>query len=137
MHLNALYDLLKRRYMDAVLQDSRDENENKALINMLENFKHDSIIVADTNYDSYNNIAHLENKGLKYVICIKSTTGIVKKFNLPLNEEADFEANILLTIRLTKRLKRIRTNTDFSPKIRLSTFFHKVQKRHIRSNSGS
>lgn len=30
MHLNALYDFLNRRYMDAVLQDSR--NENKALI---------------------------------------------------------------------------------------------------------
>ena len=105
IHLNALYDLLNRRYMDAVWQDSREENENKALISMLENFKHDSIIVADRNYDSYNNIAHLESKGLKYVIRIKSTTGIVKKFNLPLNEEADFEADILLTRSRTKEMK--------------------------------
>lgn len=105
IHMNALYDLLNRRYMDAVLQDSREENENKALISMLENFKYDSIIVADRNYDSYNNIAHLESKGLKYVIRIKSTTGIVKKFNLPLNEEADFEANILLTRSRTKEMK--------------------------------
>lgn len=105
IHMNALYDILNRRYMDAVLQDSREENENKALISMLENFKHDSIIVADRNYDSYNNIAHLESKGLKYVIRIKSTTGIVKKFNLPLNEEADFEADILLTRSRTKEMK--------------------------------
>ena len=105
MHLNALYDLLNHRYMDAVLQNSRDENENKALVSMLENVKHDSIIVADRNYDSYNNIAHLENKGLKYVIRIKSATGIVKKFNLSLNEEADFEADILLTRRQTKEIK--------------------------------
>ena len=105
MHLNALYDLLNRRYMDAFLQDSRDENENKALISIIKNIRHDSIITADRNFDSYNNIAHLENKGLKYVIRIKSTTGIVKKFNLPLNEEADFEADILLTRRHTKEMK--------------------------------
>ena len=72
---------------------------------MLENVKHDSIIVADRNYDSYNNIAHLENKGLKYVIRIKSATGIVKKFNLPSNEETDFEVDILLTRRQTKEIK--------------------------------
>lgn len=89
MHLNALYDLLNRRYMDAVLQDSRETNENKALISMIENIHHDSIITADRNFDSYNNIANLENKGMKYVIRTKSTTGIVKKFNLPLNEEAE------------------------------------------------
>lgn len=125
MHLDALYDLLNRRYMDAVLQDSRDENENKALISIIENIQHDSIITADRNFDSYNNIAHLESKGLKYVIRIKSTTGIVKKFNLPLNEKADFEANILLTRRMTKEVKEnpdkyrfLATNStfDFLPK---------------------
>ncbi len=125
MHLNVLYDLINRRYMDAVLQDSREENENKALISMLENVKHDSIIVADRNYDSYNNIAHLENKGMKYVIRIKSNVGIVKKFNLSLNDEADFEANILLTRRMTKEVKEnpdkyrfLATNStfDFLPK---------------------
>ena len=45
MHLNALYDLLNRRYMDAVLQDSRSENDHSALIHMLENVKHSSIVI--------------------------------------------------------------------------------------------
>lgn len=70
MHLNALYDLLNKRYFNAVIQDSRLENENKALVSMIENVTNDSIIIADRNYDSYNNIAHLEAKGLKYVIRI-------------------------------------------------------------------
>ncbi len=105
MHLNALYDLLNRRYMDAVLQDSREENENKALISMLENVRHDSIIVADRNFDSYNNIAHFESKGLKYVIRIKSTVGIVQKFNLPPDKETDFIADIVLTRKQTKETK--------------------------------
>ncbi|MBR2176927.1 MAG: transposase [Clostridia bacterium] len=62
---------MNRRYIDAVLQDSRCENENKALISMLENIHHDSIAIADRNYDSYNNIGHPEAKGIKYVIRIK------------------------------------------------------------------
>ena len=105
MHLNALYDLLNKRYFNAVIQDSRMENENKALISMIENVTNDSIIIADRNYDSYNNIAHLEAKGLKYVIRIKSTTGIIKKFNIPSDKEVDFTADILLTRRQTNEVK--------------------------------
>ena len=105
MHLNALYDLLNKRYFNAVIQDSRLENENKALIGMIENVTHDSIIIADRNYDSYNNIAHLEAKGLKYVIRIKSTTGIIKKFNITSDKEVDFTADILLTRRQTNEVK--------------------------------
>lgn len=139
IHMNALYDLLNRRYMDAVLQDSREENENKALISMIENFQYDSIIVADRNYDSYNNIAHLESKGLKYVIRIKSTTGIVKKFNLPLNEEADFEANILLTRSRTKEMKAdpdkyryLGTNSTFNFLVQGSKDTYPLKFRIIR-----
>ena len=105
MHLNALYDLLNKHYFNAVIQDSRMENENKALISMIENVTNDSIIIADRNYDSYNNIAHLEAKGLKYVIRIKSTTGIIKKFNIPSDKEVDFTADILLTRRQTNEVK--------------------------------
>ncbi len=131
MHLNAIYDLVNRRYMDAVLQDSREENENTALIRMLEQTPADSIIVADRNYDSYNNIAHLERKGLKYVIRIKSKVGIVQKFHLPLDEEADFTAKILLTRRQTKEVKEhpeiyrfLASNStfDFLPKGSKETF---------------
>jgi len=50
MHLNALYDLLNKRYFNAVIQDSRLENENTALISMIENVTNDSIIIADRKY---------------------------------------------------------------------------------------
>ncbi len=105
MHLNALYDLLNKRFFNAVIQDSWLENENNALISMIENVTNDSIIIADRNYDSYNNIAHLEAKGLKYVIRIKSTTGIIKKFNITSDKEVDFTADILLTRRQTNEVK--------------------------------
>ena len=105
MHLNAMYDLLNRRYTDAVLQDSRCENEHAALISMAKNVKCESIIVADRGYESYNTIAHLENYGLKYVIRIKTTAGIAQKFNIPVNKEIDFTADILLTRRQTNEVK--------------------------------
>jgi hypothetical protein len=105
MHLNALYDLMNRRYIDAVLQDSRNENEHSALISMAKNVKSDSIIVADRGYESYNTIAHIENNGLKYVIRIKTTAGIAQKFNIPADKETDFTADILLTRRQTNEVK--------------------------------
>ncbi len=40
MNLNALYDLMNRRYMDAVLQDSRSDNEHAALIHMAKKVNH-------------------------------------------------------------------------------------------------
>ncbi len=80
IHLNALYDLMNHTYIDAVIQDSKIQNENKALISMIENINHKAIVTCDHNFDSYNNLVHLETKGLKYVIRIKSKVGIVKKF---------------------------------------------------------
>ena len=145
VHLNALYDILNKRYFNAVIQDSRLENENKALISMIENVTCDTIIIADRNYDSYNNIAHLEAKGLKYVIRIKSTTGIIKKFNLPADKEADFTADILLTRRHTNEIKSspeiyrfLASNStfDFLPKGSKDTYPLKFRIIRIRISEG-
>ena len=105
IHLNTFYDLMNRRYMDAVLQDRRKENESSALISMLGNIKHDAIIVADRGYESYNNIAHLEAQGIKYVIRVRSNHGIADKFDLPIDTETDFTTDILLTRRKTTAFK--------------------------------
>lgn len=141
IHLNTLYDLLNRRYMDAVLQDRRAENENNALINMLENVAHDTIIVADRGYESYNNIAHLEAKDLKYVIRVRSKYGIADKFNIHSDEEADFTANILLTRRHTNEVKSnpdiyrlLDTNSTFDFLLHDSKTTYPLKFRIIRIN---
>ena len=145
MHLNTLYDLMSRKYIDAVLQDSRNENENRALISMIENANRNSIIIADRNYDSYNNIAHLEEKGMKYVIRIKSTTGIIKKFNIPKDKEIDFYANILLTRRKTNdvktntkryRILKSNSNFDFLPKDSKDSYPLKFRIIRIKISEG-
>jgi hypothetical protein len=145
MHLNALYDLLNRRYMDAVLQDSRSENEHSALISMLENVKHDSIIIADRGYEAYNTIANLESKGVKYVIRIKATIGIAQKFDIPADKETDFTADILLTRRQTKEVKsnpgkyrfiNSELTFDFLPKGSKDTYPMKFRIIRIRISEG-
>ncbi|MDD6278766.1 MAG: transposase [Oscillospiraceae bacterium] len=145
MHLNALYDLMNRRYMDAVLQDSRNENENSALISMLKNVGHDSIIVADRGYESYNNIAHFEAQGLKYVIRVRSKYGIADKFNLPVDKESDFTADVLLTRRQTNEVKSnpdkyrlINSGSafDFIPKGSKDTYSLKIRIIRIKISEG-
>lgn len=145
MHLNALYDLMNRRYMDAVLQDRRNENESLALINMLGNVGHDSIIVADRGYESYNNIAHFENCGIKYVIRVRSKHGIADKFYLPVDNESDFTAEILLTRRQTKafksnpdkyRLINSGSAFDFLPKGSKDTYSLKFRIIRIKISEG-
>lgn len=145
MHLNALYDLMNRRYIDAVLQDSRNENEHSALISMAKNVKCDSIIVADRGYEAYNNIAHLENNGLKYVIRIRTTSGIAQKFNIPADKETDFTADILLTRRQTNEIKAspeiyrfLASNStfDFLPKGSKDTYPLKFRIIRIKISEG-
>ena len=128
MHLNALYDIMNRRYIDAVLQDSRCENEHSALRDMANKISHNSIIVADRGYEAYNTIAHLESNGLKYVIRIKSKAGIAQKFNIPNDEETDFTADILLTRRQTNEVKSHPEIYRYLPSSLTFDFLHKKSK---------
>jgi len=68
-HLNALYDLHSRLYVDYAIQPRREISETSALIEMVDRLKCDrGIIMADRNYESYNVFKHIEAKGLNYVI---------------------------------------------------------------------
>ena len=70
LNVNALYDILNKVYVDVVIQTYKHTNEFLALVEMIKrsSFFKKVIIIADRGYESYNNIAHLENKGWKYLI---------------------------------------------------------------------
>ncbi len=61
LHLNALYDLNSRCYLDAVVQKRRAANENAALIQMVDRLetKRPAIIIADRGYEAYNILDHI------------------------------------------------------------------------------
>lgn len=64
MHLNALYDLLSRTYVDAIIQPVRQENEKRALSDMIDRYQGNSmtVFIADRGFESYNIFAHVIEK---------------------------------------------------------------------------
>ena len=64
-HMNALYDLENGIYTDLIVQKEHEKNECKALCQMVERsvIPGKSILLADRNYESCNNLAHLEKRG--------------------------------------------------------------------------
>lgn len=109
LHLNAMYDLCSRVYVDAVVQPGRKENEFQALTDMVDrsNIKEQAIVIADRGYESYNVFEHIVQKGWNYVIRVKdiNSNGIASGLSLPKKEEFDVKLNILLTRRQTKEIK--------------------------------
>jgi hypothetical protein len=109
LHLNAMYDLGNRLYVDCCIQSRRYANENRALTGMVDRsrIRDNVILVADRGYESYNNFAHIEKKGWNYVIRVKdsSSSGILSGLSLPATGEFDVTIRRILTRRQTKEIK--------------------------------
>src|SRR5690554_4872125 len=109
LHLNATYDLCNRLYVDAIVQPRRLCNEGRALAVMVDRspIKGKTIVTADRGYESYNNFAHMENKGWNYVIRVKDldSNGILSGLRLPSGGEFDMDVHLTLTKKQTKEIK--------------------------------
>ena len=109
LHLNAMYDLCNKLYVNVCIQPSRKENEFRALTDMTDrsNISGDVIVVADRGYESYNVFAHIEQKGWKYVIRVKDimSNGILSGLKLPNEDEFDVNIHRILTRKQTKETK--------------------------------
>lgn len=113
LHVNALYDLLNRVYLDGEIQPGRKKHERQALIEMMRKSDLDSpvLLVADRGYESYNVFAHMMAKGWKFLIRVKdaSTRSMLGTFNTPASGEFDQIVHRELT---RKQTKQIRQNPD-------------------------
>ena len=101
LHLNALYDLQSRRYVDALIQEPYEENESSAMIEMIKKLtaNQKTIIMADRGYETYNIFANIQERGLFYLIRIKDTSkkgGISGSLSLPVSCEFDEEIELML-----------------------------------------
>lgn len=109
LHMNALYDLLSNTYLDCILQGSRESNEQAAFCDMVDRSWLNSVIVmADRGYESYNNIAHVTEKGWRFVIRIKDNpkaNGILKGLDIPDTPEFDLQINLNCTRKQTNEAK--------------------------------
>jgi hypothetical protein len=109
LHVNAIYDLCNRFYVDTLIQNARQQNEHKALVNMVDrsSIKDNVIVIADRNYESYNDFAHIEKKGWNYIIRVKDlgSSGILSGLPLPSDGEFDVCIKRTLTRKHTKEVK--------------------------------
>ena len=109
VHLNAIYDLLQRTYLDAVIQKSRKQNEHKALIELAESSPIEkALVIVDRGYESYNTFAHIHERGWFYLARIKDgKNGIVSGLDLPADDEFDLEISMNLTRSSTNEVKEL------------------------------
>ena len=118
MHLNALYDIMNNLYVDAIVQPSHNSNEHKAFVSMVDRdiSTLPTIYIADRGYESYNNLAHIQEKGQFFLIRIKDTTanGISSSLTLPESAEFDVSVVLNLTRKQTNQTKKDK-NLKFVP----------------------
>lgn len=109
LHLNALYDLKNRIYVDTIIQPGRSPNEPKALIDMMERSKiqESVLLIADRGYESYNIMAHAQEKGWKFLIRAKDlgSRGILTHLPIPDSGSFDCTLSLILTRKQTKEIK--------------------------------
>ena len=109
LHLNALYDLLRHIYVDALLQKRRCADECDAVVSMVDRLDLlNVLLIADRGYESYNVLAHIQEKGWKFLIRVKDGIGgIVCGLNLPSSPEFDLSITLNLTRKQTNEVKQL------------------------------
>lgn len=148
IHLNALYDINRHLYTDILIQNSRKGNEHKAFTEMIDRLEFcKAIILADRGYESYNNIAHIQEKGLNFLFRIKDANGGIKQgLILPPDDIFDIDISLKLTNKNTKKVnelckdknhyKRIDKKYKFdflpSPGVQSEAVFYEINFRIVR-----
>lgn len=100
LHLNASYDLLNHRYIDAYIQPQGLVDENHALWEIMERQPASigkAIYVADRGYESYNTLAHfIESKNADIVLRVKQDRSAMRLIrDLPMTElDVDIDETI-------------------------------------------
>lgn len=108
-HMNVLYDLQRRLYTDAIIQGRKRENEHQAFVTMVDRdtVSTPTIYIADRGYESYNNMAHVIEKGQKFLIRARDSQRncLISSLYPPNQDEFDIQCCLGLTRQQTKAIK--------------------------------
>lgn len=102
MHLNALYDLHKHTYTDALIQPVHHKNEFRAFCDMVDRHRRlphtRDVFIGDRGYCSYNNMAHVMEKDQFFLFRTKDihSKGLVGNFDFPDADSFDIQVNVTL-----------------------------------------
>lgn len=113
LHTISLYDLLSKRYLDAVVQPGRFKNEFAALCQLIDRYIYGGcpVFVADRGFASYNVFAHALEKSCFFVIRAKDINlkRLLAAGSLP--DTMDQRAEVILT-RSKARKKRLHPESE-------------------------
>lgn len=110
MHLNALYDLDKHTYTDALIQPVHQKDEFQAFCDMVDRYKDPhgrrTVFIGDRGYCSYNNMAHVVEKGQFFLFRTKDihSKGLVGKFEFPDEDSFDITVNVTIVRSHSKKV---------------------------------
>lgn len=110
IHLNAMYDLLSNSYLDVVVQGRKHCAEHEALNQMVDRSDiEQALVMADRGYESYNVMAHIQEKGWKYLLRVKDLAGngIVSRLQLPQEPCFDIDIDLQITRKVSNETKRL------------------------------
>lgn len=107
LHINALYDLNKHIYSDVIIQKAKEHNEHKALQELVDYSEiTKALVIADRGYESFNSMAHIQEKGWFFLIRVKDgNNGIKQGLDLPKTECFDINISLKLTRKKTNAVK--------------------------------
>ena len=124
LHINGLYDILNRIYVDALVEPGLQRQERNALIHMtchLEN-PESVIVLADRGYVGYNCFAHLIKNNVHFLIRTRDvdSIGFLSTLKIPLDGEFDIDVQKILTYKKSRSVRNDksyvtlhRRNVDF------------------------
>lgn len=109
LHINAMYHINHHIYSDAIIQKAREKNEHKALQQMVDRSPiPTALIIADRGYESFNSMAHIQEKGWFFLIRIKDgINGIKNGSDLPQDDCFDMEFSLKITRKQTNEVKEL------------------------------
>ena len=138
LHLDAMYDLLRHTYTDAVLLGQRKANERSSLCDMVDRSALQSVLViADRGYEGFNLMAHIQEKRWSFLIRIQdilSSRGIAAGLDLPECDEFDLFVDLNLTTKQTNEVKKLCKDRNHYRFIPATNSFDYLPRKNYKSN---
>lgn len=95
-----------------------------------------ALVIADRGYESYNNMAHIQEKGWKFLIRVKDGNfGIKSCLDLPQEQAYDVEINLKLTRKQTKEVKTLLKDRNHYRYIAVSSPFDYLPSKSRKSDA--
>ena len=137
LHLDAMYDLLSRTYIDAFLVGQRKVNERSSLCAMVDHSPMENVLlIADRGYEGFNLMAHIQEKRWHFLIRIQDvlhSRGIAAGLTLPDEDEFDIPINLSLTTKSTNEVKQLckdRNRYRYIPSTAAFDYLPKKNRKH-------